>query len=179
MLQETVWLISLILMTSITGVFIYVAANASKTTEQYSEIQARAYGIRGKLFWFLVVVVIIILIATTQTLPYATTRGAIPADAVAIEVNGKQWYWQMSKTTANAGETIVFNVTSGDVNHGLGIYDSDLRLLGQTQAMPGYENKLKFTFEKPGEYQLMCMEYCGLAHHAMVAPFTVKPNNQE
>ncbi len=67
----------------------------------------------------------------------------------------------------------MFNVSAADVTHGLGVYDENLRLLGQTQAMPGYENSLKITFDQPGKYKLMCMEYCGLVHHAMISDFTV------
>ena len=68
---------------------------------------------------------------------------------------------------------MVFNVRAGDVTHGLGVYDPQMRLIGQTQAMPGYENSLKLTLSEPGTYKLLCMEYCGLAHHAMTSDFTV------
>ena len=74
------------------------------------------------------------------------------------------------------GDTVVFNVTAGDVNHGLGVYNDASVILGQTQAMPGYTNSLKLTFDEPGTYRFMCMEYCGLAHHAMVLPIEVKSN---
>jgi cytochrome c oxidase subunit 2 len=46
----------------------------------------------------------------------------------------------------------------------------------QTQAMPGYVNKLYHTFTKPGKYQILCMEYCGAAHHFMVTEFEVLSN---
>jgi cytochrome c oxidase subunit 2 len=48
-----------------------------------------------------------------------------------------------------------------------------MRLVGQTQAMPGYTNSIKITFKESGIYKLLCMEYCGLAHHAMITDFTV------
>jgi len=72
------------------------------------------------------------------------------------------------------GKPVVFKVTGADVNHGFGIYNEDLRLLGQTQAMPGYTNKLVYTFNKPGKYRILCLEYCGLAHHAMITELNVK-----
>jgi cytochrome c oxidase subunit 2 len=78
------------------------------------------------------------------------------------------WYWQLHPAQVESGRPVLFNVTSADVNHGLGIYDQDLRLLTQTQAMPGYVNKLAYTFTQPGIYRLMCLEYCGLAHHGMM-----------
>ena len=66
-----------------------------------------------------------------------------------------------------------FNVTSLDVNHGFAIYDPNDRIVTQAQAMPGFTNRLLYTFKEPGKYRVMCLEYCGLAHHAMVAEFEV------
>ncbi len=37
---------------------------------------------------------------------------------------------------------VEFRVTSLDVNHGMAIFDPDGKLVGQTQAMPGYVNRL-------------------------------------
>ena len=174
MIQETVCIISLSLMAIIAAVFIYVAVNSSKPVPDYDEVQARALSFRAKLFWTLLVAGVIIFFATTQVLPYATTRGEVTADAVEIDAVGKQWFWELSQNEVEAGTTVIFNVTTEDVNHGMGIYDSELRLLAQTQAMPGYENKLKYTFNEPGQYRLLCMEYCGLSHHTMSIPFIVK-----
>ena len=173
-MQQTVWLISLSLMAVITAVFVYVAVNSSKTVPDIDAVQARALGFRAKLFWVLLVAGVVIYIATTQVLPYATTRGEVTAGAVEIDAVGRQWFWQLSQSEVAAGTTVIFNVKTEDVNHGLGIYDSELRLLAQTQAMPGYENKLKYTFSEPGEYKLLCLEYCGLAHHSMIIPFNVR-----
>ncbi len=172
--QENVLILSLVLMALISWVFVFVALNSHQYEENYATIQKKAYSFRAKFFWFLAALGVIVAFATTQTLPYASTKGSYNSSDVHINVIGKQWYWDMDKFGAKTGDTVVFNVTSGDVNHGLGIYDSELRLLGQTQAMPGYENKLRYTFDEPGEYRLLCMEYCGLAHHAMIAPFNVE-----
>jgi cytochrome c oxidase subunit 2 len=46
-------------------------------------------------------------------------------------------------------------------------------LLFQVQAMPGYVNQVEYVFDKPGTYHVVCLEYCGVAHHAMTAEFTV------
>jgi hypothetical protein len=54
-----------------------------------------------------------------------------------------------------------------DVNHGFSLYDENGKLLGQTQAMPGYVNRLFVKFEKPGIYTAFCMELCGNSHHRM------------
>ena len=76
--------------------------------------------------------------------------------------------------TVPVGKIIEFDVTSGDVNHGFGIYDDDGHLLAQTQAMPGYTNRLRYRFEKAGVYHVLCMEYCGFAHHLMTTTIHVQ-----
>ncbi len=173
MIQETVLVLSLSLMTLILAVFVYVALNAGKNAVVYAPLQAKSYGLRARFFWLLLVAGVLITVITTLDLPYAATRSQLADADKQIEVIGNQWHWQLSDQQARAGETVVFNVKAGDVNHGLGVYDPAMRLIGQTQAMPGYTNSLQLSFDKPGTYKLMCMEYCGLAHHAMVSDFTV------
>ena len=175
-MQSTVLLVSAVLMAVIVGVFAYVAANAGREAVDYAPVQAKAYGIRLKLFWVLVVASVLITAITTLDLPYAATRGDTAGVTRNISVHGGQWYWQVSESVVEVGDTVLFAVTSADVNHGLGVYNAHSQLIGQTQAMPGYTNVLKLTFEEAGAYKLVCMEYCGLAHHGMVAEIEVKAN---
>ncbi len=173
MIQDTVFYVTLVLMVVVIGVFIFVAVGASKGAIAYAPVQAKAYSIRSKFFSVLMVAGVIITVITTSDLPFAATRGNVADADVMIDVEGRQWYWQLSQTEINVGDTVVFNITAADVNHGLGIYNPDMIMLGQAQAMPGYTNSLKMTFDKPGSYKLLCMEYCGLAHHAMISELTV------
>lgn len=173
MIQETVFILTLLLMGIVLAAFVYVALNAGNSRHDYPPVQQRAYSIRAKFFWVLLVAGIIISVITTLDLPFAATRGDLTNVDQQIDVVGHQWYWQLSETSAKVGDTVVFHVSAADVTHGLGVYDENMRLIGQTQAMPGYANSLKLTFDKPGNYQLLCMEYCGIAHHAMVSPFNV------
>lgn len=173
MIQDIVFTVSLILMGVVAASFLYVAYNSRFLISDYSKVQEKAYRIRSRLFWVLLFSSLLLTAVTLQDLPYASTRGDLEGVSKQIDVSGGQWYWQLSDSQAKKGETVVFNVSAVDVNHGLGVYDNEMRLLGQTQAMPGYSNALKLTFDKPGKYQLLCLEYCGLAHHAMVSNFEV------
>lgn len=74
----------------------------------------------------------------------------------------------------SANELVEFRVTSLDVNHGFAIYNEANRLITQTQAMPGYVNRLRYKFEEPGSYEILCLEYCGMAHQVMRSSFIVK-----
>lgn len=73
-----------------------------------------------------------------------------------------------------SGEPVEFRVTSIDVTHGFAIYNQRAELVTQTQAMPGYVNRLRWEFPEPGEYNILCLEYCGQAHPFMRGSFIVK-----
>lgn len=102
---------------------------------------------------------------TLRDLPYSIADTGEPVTIV--EITAHQWYWVVSRTEIPANQPIIFRAASQDVNHGFGIYDDSTRLIAQVQVMPGYVNELAVEFDQPGTYKLMCLEYCGLAHHAM------------
>ncbi|MGE5517921.1 MAG: cytochrome C oxidase subunit II [Bacteroidota bacterium] len=92
-----------------------------------------------------------------------------------VNAVGRQWNWTLSETSFHVGDRVEFRVTSEDVNHGFALYDPAMRVVAQTQAMPGYVNVLRHSFEAPGTYTVLCLEYCGVAHHSMAAEITVLP----
>jgi cytochrome c oxidase subunit 2 len=63
-----------------------------------------------------------------------------------------------------AGKPITFRLTSADVIHGVEVVGTNVNAM----AIPGYVSQLTVTFPRPGEYLMLCHEYCGLLHHAMV-----------
>ncbi|WP_238705151.1 cytochrome C oxidase subunit I [Parasedimentitalea marina] len=95
------------------------------------------------------------------------------SDAMIVKITSGQWWWETDTAEIPLGQQVEFRVTTEDVNHGLGIYDPDLNLVAQVQAMPNYTNKLVHTFEVPGTYQILCMEFCGISHHDMINEFDV------
>lgn len=115
--------------------------------------------------------IVVVLALTLSTNPYAA-----PSADVVVHVRSAMWSWQLegAEQPLPVGKIIEFRVTSSDVNHGFGVYDPDGRLLTQVQAMPGYENRLSYEFERPGTYTIACMEFCGVAHQAMISQLEVK-----
>jgi len=69
-----------------------------------------------------------------------------------------------------AGSKVTFYVTSADVVHGFFIPETDINMM----AVPGWVNEQSHTFSKPGEYLLICHEYCGIGHQNMFAKIEVK-----
>lgn len=171
MIQSIAWQVTVVLVVLVALGFLFVVRRASERSD-YEPIKSKASRTRGIVFWALVLVSAAVIAVSLAHLPYAARAG--DSDAVeVIRASGHQWRWELSKNQVVAGKPVEFHVTGADVNHGFGIYDPQLRLVAQTQAMPGYTNVLRYTFAQPGAYRILCLEYCGLAHHAMMTELTV------
>ncbi len=171
MYQQIALVVSIALIALLAIAFIYVARNSSREGNS-ADISAATGRWRGRLLWGVTLACIPVVAYTLTELPYA--RKAISnLEAVQVQATGHQWYWELSKTELPAGKTIEFLVTSADVNHGFAIYGPDMKIVTQTQGMPGVVNVLRYTFEQPGTYKILCLEYCGVAHHQMMTELHV------
>ncbi len=164
-------------------VFIYIYLS-SKNTKQSAPGMSNPL---KKRFWFLLILFVILAIFASVTIPkspYYVFADETPSKVV--HVVSMQFAFYMSENAIDpkspSGEDIVlpanqvieFRVTSGDVNHGFAIYNDANRLITQVQAMPGYVNRLRYKFNKSGQYNILCLEYCGMAHQVMRSSFTVQ-----
>lgn len=161
-------LLTLLAVLALAGIFLHVRIRVHAARD-YVSVQGRAYRIRAIGFAILMLVGLPVTIYLLRVNPYAAAAGAPQV----VNVNAAQWYWEFDRTDLTARQPVEFRVTSVDVNHGLGIYDQAGRLVAQTQAMPGYVNRLTHVFERPGTYQVLCLEYCGLAHHNMLVELEI------
>lgn len=134
------------------------------------EFRERAYRLRKRWLLLLAATLASALAALSFVLPYASGG----ENVVAVRVVGGQFYWSLSPEDLSRGQTILFEVTAADVNHGFGLYTPDGRLLGSVQVMPGYTNRLRVTLEQAGTYTVACLEYCGLDHHVMIRELEVR-----
>lgn len=154
--------------------FIYTALAARKGPDDYERIHHTGYVVRKYWFVSLMCLGFIAFGFTLPHMPNAMFRKPAGKSMV-VNVTGQQWAWNINPGTIPAGQSVEFRVTSHDVNHGFGIFDSNGNIVGQVQAMPGFTNDLYFTFKKPGTYTIRCLELCGLYHTAMVSSITVTP----
>lgn len=69
-----------------------------------------------------------------------------------------------------AGSTVHFTMTSKDVVHGFQVAGTNINAM----VMPGNITKFTQKFKKPGEYLVLCNEYCGAGHQLMSTTITVK-----
>lgn len=169
--QDKIWMLTLAGIGLVALAFIHVIANAGKPADS-ALVQKSAYAIRR--WWFLALVLVGAGVAYATLKPFPIgDQSAQSQTAQIVDAVGRQWSWQLSKSQLKAGVPVQFNVTSADVNHGFAIYGPNDRIVTQVQAMPGFTNRLLYTFTEPGKYRVLCLEYCGVAHHGMAAEFDV------
>ncbi len=142
---------------------------------------------RKRYFFFLILasVAVILMSVTIPDSPYFMFADKQPSKVVFVAA--KQFSFILSNQAIDpkkagagenieipVGELVEFRVSSLDVTHGFAIYDDKSNLVAQTQAMPGYINKLRWKFNTPGTYNILCLEFCGVAHAFMRASIVVK-----
>ncbi|MEO8803523.1 MAG: cytochrome oxidase [Rudaea sp.] len=172
--QNVVWAIALVGMGLVALGFIYVISQAGKPADDAATAKATRTSntLRRWLFGALLIVFMGGSYATLHHFPIPPQHSPLDVKQV-VNVVGRQWSWQIDPATVLAGSPVEFRVTSADVNHGFAIYAPDGLIVTQTQAMPGFTNKLVHTFTQPGTYKVMCLEYCGVGHAPMTSEFTV------
>ncbi|KUP93396.1 cupredoxin domain-containing protein [Tritonibacter horizontis] len=163
-MQSQIFLVSLALMFLLALVFVRGVVAPGAPLEATRVNRQRSW-----LLWGLVMIGLVLSVASLRSWPHR----AAGAEVLVVNVSGGQWWWETDTTEIPLGQEVEFRVTTEDVNHGLGIYTDDMTLITQVQVMPGYTNTLVHTFEQPGRFHLLCMEYCGVAHHDMVNEFQV------
>jgi cytochrome c oxidase subunit II len=131
-------------------------------TERLAEFEKR---------WLLIVVAILvaILAATIWFTPYGHST---PAGAQIVRVDAQQFFWRISPPTVKTGRPVAFVTRSSDVNHGFGIFRGRT-FIAQIQVVPDKNSTLVHTFHVPGTYTVLCLEFCGVNHHGMIASFQV------
>ncbi len=100
------------------------------------------------------------------------------ADALEINVIGKQWMWnvqhpeghrELNELHVPVGRTVRLVMTSQDVIHDFGIP----AFRTKQDVVPGRYTTQWFKATKPGRYHLFCDQLCGMGHAEMVGWVTV------
>lgn len=95
-----------------------------------------------------------------------------PPEALEVYVVAKQWMWAFAypdglTTTEDlfvrVGQPVKLVLTSRDVIHSFFVPEFRIK----QDVVPGRATVAWFEAAKPGEYQILCAEYCGLSHSYM------------
>jgi cytochrome c oxidase subunit 2 len=162
-------------------IIFFVFAYVALSTRRRRDVPAAAGRLRQGFFVGLAALLVAVLVLTLPRMPYPAERET--PDRI-VHVTGKQYAFALTDAPVTsteawedgalpqvigvkAGSNVEFRVATLDVNHGFTLYAPDGQLLAQTQAMPGYVNRLRVRFDRPGTYTVLCLEYCGMGHHRM------------
>jgi len=139
-------------------------------------------GVKPALFYsfvgLLIVIGISLHIVTYETIPWAAMdfkRASIAPDKTFdIHVAGHRFQLPDEKLRIRCGEKVLFNVTSGDLTYGFGLFRPDHSLVFQMQVLPGHRNDILWRFDKPGLYSIRSTEYSGPVGALMIVPDAVE-----
>jgi cytochrome c oxidase subunit II len=80
-----------------------------------------------------------------------------------VRLTAQIWSYAPNEIRVPAGSTVHFWATSKDVIHGLLVPRHNINVM----VLPGQIAHAVARFDTPGEYPIICHEYCGIAHHTM------------
>jgi len=108
-----------------------------------------------------------------------SVQGAlVPADAMPVNVVAKQWMWKLEHPSGRQeinelhvplGRPVVLVMASQDVIHSFFVPAFRVK----QDVLPGRYTRLWFTASELGEYRMLCAEYCGAQHSAMIGRVVV------
>ncbi len=89
-----------------------------------------------------------------------------------FRIKASQFAYEPSELNVGPGDTVVIQLVSTDVVHGLYIDGYDLSV----EADPGQTKTLTFTANKPGSFRFRCSVTCGAMHPFMIGKLNVGTN---
>ena len=87
-----------------------------------------------------------------------------------VVIVARAWGFVPSEIRVPAGSEVRIVATTTDVIHGLHVEDTRVNMM----LIPGEISANRYTFERPGEYRMVCHEYCGIGHHVMAGRVIVE-----
>lgn len=141
------------------------------TREDRRELDTERAAEREKA-WLGTVVAFLVatLIGTMLLVPYGESAGT---DGQVVDVVARQFGFVLTPPKVVAGRPVEFHLRSEDTTHGFGVMTRDNTLLFQAQIAPEHTQHVVHTFKEPGIYKIVCFEFCGVGHHAMLAQIEV------
>jgi len=192
-LYQIIFWASLIVFVAVQVAIGYTALRFRQRGEERPE---QVHGSRKlEIAWTIIPAVILLaLFIPTANIIYKHAAAESAPNAFRVDVLGKQWWWEISYpdipanpddpskgplTTANevilpVGANVVFALHSNNVIHSFWVP----QLSGKQDIIPGHDNLMQFTADKPGIYWGECAEFCGTSHAWMRFKVKILPQEQ-
>jgi cytochrome c oxidase subunit 2 len=125
-----------------------------------------------EIIWTVVPLILVMMMFYVGWVGFAPMRKP-PKDALVITAIGRMWEWEFDygngmkakELVLPVGKAVKIDLKSEDVNHSLFIPAFRVK----EDVIPGYDNFLWFVPNYIGNYEILCTEYCGLLHSAMLS----------
>lgn len=91
-----------------------------------------------------------------------------------VHVIAVQFAYFPGQIEVPANSTVTFYVTSEDVIHSYSIVGTNANMM----VIPGEISTMTIETQEPGEYGILCNEYCGAGHHDMEGLLIVQPEDE-
>jgi cytochrome c oxidase subunit 2 len=87
-----------------------------------------------------------------------------------VQMVARMWAFEPKEVVLPPGSDVTLYLASADVVHGMQILGTDVNLM----AVPGTVNLATVTFDREGEFPVVCHEYCGAGHQNMAGKFVIR-----
>jgi cytochrome c oxidase subunit 2 len=143
------WLTIIVMVMFLVGIFIGVNVHGVNVPEPYARIDPQTL---------------------TETAPFDEPGvKEVSPGRYQVTFVAQMWRFIPGEVSVPVGSTVEFIVSSKDVIHGFWIGDTNVNAM----VIPGEVTVVEHTFDEPGEYTIMCHEYCGLGHQTMAGVINV------
>ena len=142
---------------------------------------------RLEVIWTIIPAVICVVLALLSRRAWAEIKQSMPAGAMAIEVMGEQFAWNirypgpdgslntpddlvtLNQMHVPVGRPVVVSLRSKDVIHSFFLPEFRVK----QDAVPGMTTRIWFEATRVGNWEIACAELCGLGHYRMKGFITV------
>ena len=143
---------------------------------------------RAELIWTVIPAGIVLYLALASQKVWSYIEGPPPPHQVEIEVKAEQFAWNIRYAgpdgalhtaddieTINqlhlpVGQVVLVDLTSKDVVHSFFLPQFRIK----RDAVPGLRGRLWLQATKPGQFEIVCAELCGLGHYRMRGYLTLE-----
>ena len=134
-----------------------------------------------EVVWTIIPTILVLIMFYYGWVGYQPMR-EVPEDAMTVKAYGQMWSWSFEYEDGRRSEELVvplnqpvrLDLISQDVLHSL--YIPAFRI--KEDLVPGKDNYMWFIPQEPGEYDILCAEYCGERHSYMLSKVRVLPKEE-